>query len=228
MAKWLPAIFVCVSAAAQSPVFHLGPGIEAPFVAAKTRPAYSDEARLAKLEGSVLLSLVVGGDGHVRDIRVARPLGLGLDESAVDNVGTWHFNPGKKDGIPADVAVQEEVFFRPQRTLWDWHVVRAVFQTAPQEARPVLIGARFPPTINEEENGSVTVAFEIGMNGVPAGMSVIKSSNARWEAEILKAVREGWRFLPGRLNDKPVIVPAWFEFVRGSHAPIPPAQIPTH
>jgi TonB family protein len=220
------ALLTCLTAAAQAPALHLGPGIIPPFVVAKAMPVYSEEARLAKLEGSVLVSLVVGADGQPRDIQVARPLGLGLDESAVENVRAWQFKPGTKAGTAVPVQVNEEVFFRPQRTLWDWHVVRAVFQPPALATRPVLIKVKFPATVDVEENASVTIAFDVPPNGAPANLRVVKSSDARWESELLAAVREGWRFRAGVIDGKPATVPAWFEFVRGSHSPIPPAPIP--
>ena len=219
-------VLSCFTAAAQLPQFHVGSGIVAPFVSAKTPPLYTGEARLAKLEGSVLLSLVVGADGLPRDIQVARPLGLGLDESAVDNVRAWQFKPGTRNGTPVAVFVNEEVFFHAQRTLWDWHVVRAVFHPPPNAMRPTLINIKFPATVDLEENASVTIAFDVPPNGVPADLRVVKSSGAKWENELLAAVRSGWRFRPGTGDGKPVTVPAWFEFVRGSHSPIPPAAIP--
>ncbi len=208
-------------------MFHLGPDVTAPFVLAKANPAYTAEARLAKLEGSVLLSVVVGADGHPRDIQVVRSLGLGLDESAVENVRAWHFKPGARSGIPVAAMVNEEVFFRPQRTLWDWHVGRVVFQPPALAARPVLMKVKFPATVDLEENAAVTIAFDIGPKGAPVNLRVVKSSDTRWESELLAAVRDGWGFQPGMADGKPVIVPAWFEFVRGSHSPIPPAVIPT-
>jgi len=220
-------LLTCFTAAAQPPVFRPGPEVAAPFVVAKAKPAYTEEARLAKLEGSVLLSLVVVADGQPRDIQVARPLGLGLDESAVENVRTWQFKPGTRSGTPVDVQVNEEVFFRPQRTLWDWHLVRAVFQPPTAATRPVLIKVKFPATVDLEQNASVTISFDIGPNGVPLNARVAKSSDARWESELLAALHEGWRFRPGTIDGKPARVPAWFEFVRGSHSPIPPAAIPT-
>jgi TonB family protein len=196
-------------------------------VVSKAKPEYSEEASLAKLEGSVLLSLVVGADGRPRDIQVARPLGLGLDENAVENVRAWQFQPGTRNGTPVDVLVNEEIFFRPQRTLWDWHLVRAIFQPPPHATRPILTKVKFPATVELERNASVTIAFDIGPNGIPVQLRVVKSSDARWEMELLSAMREGWRFRPGTVDGKPVAMPAWFEFVRGSHSPIPPAPIPT-
>jgi TonB family protein len=211
---------------AQPPVFHLGPDIAAPFVMAQVKPAFSDEAILAKLDGSVLLSVVVDAAGQPRDIRVERPLGLGLDETAIESVRHWQFKPGMKAGAPVAVRVDEEVFFHAKRTLWDWHAVRAIFHTASGAGRPVLIKTKFPETVDEEQNASVTLAFDVGIDGAPANVQVVKSSNVKWEDGVVAAVREDWRFLPATLNGKPVATPAWFEFVRGSHSPIPPAPIP--
>ncbi len=206
-------------------MYRAGPGIVAPFAAAKTPPEYTAEAGLARLEGGVLLSLVVGSDGQPRDIRVARPLGLGLDESAIENVTTWRFRPGTRNGMPADVQVDEEVFFRRPRDLWDWHLVRAVFHPPAGATRPAVMQARFPNTVDLEENVSVTIAFEVGLKGVPMNPRVLKSSDPKWDSELLRAF-ESWRFRAASRDDKPVTVPAWFEFVRGSHSPIPAADIP--
>jgi TonB family protein len=218
------AALTCLTAAAQ-PVFRLGSDITPPFVITKAPPNYSPEARMAKLEGSVLLSVVIGADGQPTDIQVVRPLGLGLDESAMENVRAWQFKPGSRSGSPVAVRVNEEVFFRPKRTLWDWHLGRAVFHTPSDAMRPVLTQAKFPPTVGTEENASVTLAFDVGRDGLPSKLSVLKSSDAKWEDQVLRALR-GWRFRAGMKDGKPVQVPAWFEFVRGSHSPIPPAAIP--
>jgi TonB family protein len=220
------ALLSCAAAAGQTPVFYLGPDIAAPFVVSKPAPEYSDEARLAKVEGSVMLSLVVDPNGQPRDIQVVRPLGLGLDEKAVENARHWQFKPGMMKGNPVAVIVNEEVFFRPQRSLWDWHVVRAAFRSPAPETRPAFIKVKFPATVDLEENAAVTLTFDVGPNGVPLNVVVVKSSDAKWENELVTALRDGWRFRPGVINGKPATVPAWFEFVRGSHSPIPAVPIP--
>jgi TonB family protein len=93
-------------------VYRPGNGVSAPRALYEPDPEYSDEARRAKYQGNVLLSLVVDATGHVRDIRVARSLGMGLDEKAVDAVQKWRFAPGMKDGHPVSVQVSVEVNFR--------------------------------------------------------------------------------------------------------------------
>jgi TonB family protein len=75
-------------------------------------PEYSDEARKAKYQGVCVLSVIVGRDGLPKDIRVARSLGMGLDEKAVEAVRRWKFTPAMKDGKPVAVAINVEVNFR--------------------------------------------------------------------------------------------------------------------
>jgi protein TonB len=76
-------------------------------------PSYSDEARAAKVSGTVVLHFIVTEDGHVTNIQVKRSLGYGLDEKAVEAVGNWRFKPavGPEDK-PVPVWTDVEVNFR--------------------------------------------------------------------------------------------------------------------
>jgi len=93
-------------------VFRVGGGVSAPKAVYAPDPEYSEEARKAKYQGTCVLWLVVGPDGHPRDIKVARTLGLGLDEKAIEAVKTWKFEPAMKDGKPVAVQINVEVSFR--------------------------------------------------------------------------------------------------------------------
>ena len=92
-------------------VFRIGGGVSAPKATYAPDPEYSEEARKAKYQGTVVLSLIVGADGVPRDIRVARSVGLGLDEKAIETVKTWKFDPGTKDGKPVATYATIEVAF---------------------------------------------------------------------------------------------------------------------
>ena len=92
--------------------FHVGGGVSAPKAVYAPDPEYSEEARKAKYTGTCVLWLVVGPDGRPRDIRVARSLGLGLDEKAIEAVRSWKFEPAMKDGKPVAVQINVEVSFR--------------------------------------------------------------------------------------------------------------------
>lgn len=92
-------------------VFRVGGGVTAPRVTFQPDPEYSEEARKAKFMGVCALSLIVGADGRPRDIEVARSVGLGLDEKAIEAVKMWKFDPATKDGKPVAVRINVEVTF---------------------------------------------------------------------------------------------------------------------
>ena len=93
-------------------VFRVGGGVSAPKAVYAPDPEYSEEARKAKYQGTCVLWLVVGPDGKPRDLKVARTLGLGLDEKALEAVKTWRFEPAMKDGKPVAVEISVQVEFR--------------------------------------------------------------------------------------------------------------------
>jgi TonB family protein len=92
--------------------FRVGGGVTAPVVLHKVEPEYSEEARKAKYQGTVLLYIEVDPSGRATNIHVQRSLGLGLDEKAIEAVKQWKFKPGYKDGKPVTVAATIEVNFR--------------------------------------------------------------------------------------------------------------------
>lgn len=90
----------------------IGGGVTAPRLIAKIEPEYSEEARKAKYQGSVTLRVIVDERGAVRHVEVTRPLGLGLDEKAVEAVRRWRFQPGQQNGKAVPVWAVVEVNFR--------------------------------------------------------------------------------------------------------------------
>lgn len=92
--------------------YRIGGGVSPPSVIQKVEPEYSEEARKAKFQGTVILFVVVDEKGNPRDLKVIRPLGLGLDQKAIEAVEKWKFRPGMKDGKPVAVQATIEVNFR--------------------------------------------------------------------------------------------------------------------
>jgi len=92
--------------------YRIGGGVSAPTVLVKVEPEYSEEARKAKWQGTVILSLVVDENGTAQGIKVTKSLGLGLDQKAIEAVMKWRFKPGMKDGKPVPVMASIEVNFR--------------------------------------------------------------------------------------------------------------------
>ncbi|HEX4604250.1 MAG TPA: energy transducer TonB, partial [Candidatus Angelobacter sp.] len=74
-------------------------------------PEFSEEARRAKFQGSVVLSIIVDETGHISRVRLERPLGKGLDENAMEGVKTWRFDPAKRNGQPVAMEMRIEVSF---------------------------------------------------------------------------------------------------------------------
>jgi len=76
-------------------------------------PKFTEDARKAKYQGTVLLRVVVNADGTTQVLGVARGLGMGLDENAVAAVRGWKFRAARgRDGKPVPVEVLIEVTFR--------------------------------------------------------------------------------------------------------------------
>ena len=96
-------------------VGYLGIGggvVTPPTLLSKTEPEYSEDARKARLQGTVLLRIEVDTHGQPRNVTVRQALGLGLDDRAIEAVKKWKFNPGKVNGKPAAVVAYVEVNFR--------------------------------------------------------------------------------------------------------------------
>jgi TonB family protein len=107
------ALLIPLSAFQNRPVYHAGvDGVTVPAVTYRVEPSYTAEAKEARIQGTVKLSLVVNAQGHADDIQVTQSLETGLDLNAVAAVSQWLFKPGTKDGQPVDVAVAIEINFR--------------------------------------------------------------------------------------------------------------------
>lgn len=97
------------------PVFRMDPGVTGitpPKVLFKPEPKYLEVARQAKLQGTTVLVAVIDKQGIPARIQIARAIGIGLDDQAVQAVQTWRFSPATKDGKPVAVAISIEVAFR--------------------------------------------------------------------------------------------------------------------
>jgi len=104
-----PTSTVESNTAVQGPVFDVGAGITPP------KPISVTDPRLPKgkhtIQGTCVLSLIVDEDGRTRDVRVIRSLDKRLDQSAIDAVYQWKFEPAMKDGKSVAVRTSVEVTF---------------------------------------------------------------------------------------------------------------------
>ncbi len=89
---------------------HL-PDATSPVPVRKPEPPYTEEARVAGLQGIVRLGAVVDKQGRVTDVWIVKPLGLGLDDQAARAVQKWKFKPATRSGVPMSVRVLIETSF---------------------------------------------------------------------------------------------------------------------
>jgi TonB family protein len=97
--------------------YRVGVGVKAARCDYAPDPQYTQDAKDANIKGTVILSATVGVDGCMRDIHVVRPLGYGLDNSAVDAVSRWHCKPIIKNEQPTQTNIYLELNFDPKFTL---------------------------------------------------------------------------------------------------------------
>ncbi len=90
------------------------PGITRAKATYQPNPEYSSRAARKKIQGTVLLSIIVTAEGTVRDPQVTRSLDKDLDKNALECVKKWKFEPATKDGKPVATHVAVEVSFRVQ------------------------------------------------------------------------------------------------------------------
>lgn len=76
-----------------------------PSVVSDVRIPYPAEAKAKKIEGKVVLELLIDGSGQVRDVRLVSGPGYGLNEAAVEAIRRFRFQPAEIEGKPVAVRI---------------------------------------------------------------------------------------------------------------------------
>jgi protein TonB len=98
---------------------RLGGGSGAPATAVDSRPIllnspqprFTEEARKNKIQGVVLVRVLVGSDGAVKKVTITRGLPDGLDEQAIQAAYQMRFKPAMKSGQPVAFWVPAQIEF---------------------------------------------------------------------------------------------------------------------
>jgi periplasmic protein TonB len=93
-------------------MYQVGGSVTAPKLIYAVDPEFTDEARRVKFQGDCMVTLIVDAQGKPQRIRVVQPLGMGLDERAVEAVKQYRFKPATFKGKPVPVEINVEVIFR--------------------------------------------------------------------------------------------------------------------
>jgi periplasmic protein TonB len=86
-----------------------GPNFVAPSCAYCPYPTYSDDARHAKVQGTVTVQVLVGADGRAQDFRIVKGIGFGLDDRTIETIRGWKFIPARdtaKRAVPSWVTIE--------------------------------------------------------------------------------------------------------------------------
>jgi protein TonB len=92
--------------------YHIGGAVRPPTLIYQVDAEFSEEARKAKFSGDVLVDLIVDAQGNATHVRVARGVGMGLDEKAVEAVRQYKFKPAMMNGKPVPVIMTVDVNFQ--------------------------------------------------------------------------------------------------------------------
>jgi TonB family protein len=86
-------------------VYRPGGTVSPPRVIHEVKPTFTADALARKVQGRVVLELVVNRAGRAENVRVVMSLDPGLDEQAIAAARQWRFEPGRLAGTPVDVVV---------------------------------------------------------------------------------------------------------------------------
>ena len=101
-------------------IYHVGGNVKPPQKILSPQPVLDDEKEKIREQsagkkvveaGSTILSIVVGEDGSVRNVKVYESLKRDLDRDAIDAVKQWKFEPATKNGIPVAVELTVKLDF---------------------------------------------------------------------------------------------------------------------
>ena len=199
--------------APDKPAYRIGGGISAPVPIHKPEPGYTEEARKAQLQGTVILFIVVDENGDPRNLKVIRSLGMGLDRKAMEAVNQWKFRPGMKDGNPVPVQATIEVNFRLIKDLpWPgskpagWSIAAEDFDLAELTEPPVLVYA--PSDSFADFQRPILITANLNIDGEGHAHDVALTTNPAANTGAVAAELGRWIFTPAKQRGVPIAVHA--------------------
>jgi TonB family protein len=188
----------------------------------KVDPRYSEEARVAGLEGSVLVTGKIAADGSMQNLHVSGPLGLGLNEQALAAAAQYRFAPDSPGLVTLSID-----FALPSKHS-QWHLTGVEFKTPAEVSRPTFAAADYPAgsgvglaAYDEARilavigrGASAAVSFDVDERGYPGNFQVVGASMDVWGPEAVMVVHS-WRFHPAMKAGMPVSVPCTVSLVWG-------------
>ena len=181
----------------------------------ETKPSYTEQARLAAVEGTVVVYAEITKDGSPENLRILRSIGFGLDEEAVKAVQQWRFEPDPEGEKPGRVAMYVPVRFRLDRQIYGERLPSAasgtdIFQIAEGGITVPRILSRLEPTYTEEARtakveGTVVLFAEITSAGSVQNVVVLHKLGKGLDESAVRAIKQ-WKFSPALKDGRPLAV----------------------
>ena len=180
----------------------------------ETKPNYTEQARLAAVQGTVVVYAEIRKDGSPENLRILRSLGFGLDEEAIRAVQQWRFEPDP-EGELGRVATYVPVRFRLDRQIYGAQLASAnrqadIFQIAEGGITAPKIISRMGPSYTEEArtakvSGTVVLFAEISNAGDVGNVVVLHGLGKGLDESAVRTIKQ-WKFSPALKDGRPVAV----------------------
>lgn len=183
------------------------PGDIPPSVAEYTTPPlYSDDARRRGVEGVVIVRAHIDTTGQVRDARVRRGLGAGLDQNALLALRQWRFHPGTRNGVAVAMDVDIEVAFTVRNESINAQIANdMVTLVGPGVTPPQAVRVVNPRTPHARVAGTVVLDVVLLENGTPRIVRILRSLSTDLDDIAVEAFAQ-WRFSPAQKDGRPIKV----------------------
>ncbi|HEV7787220.1 MAG TPA: TonB family protein, partial [Thermoanaerobaculia bacterium] len=91
-----------------------GPGVSPPQLVNFSKPAYPPIARSMRVEGDVVVSVLVDENGQVQEAKVTEPIAqkVGINEAALSAARSAHYKPATKEGVRVKMWTRLRVPFK--------------------------------------------------------------------------------------------------------------------
>jgi TonB family protein len=181
----------------------------------ETKPSYTEQARLAGVEGTVIVYAEITEEGSPENLRVLRSLGFGLDEEAIKAVRQWRFEPDSEETTRRRVAMYVPVRFRLKRQIYDSHLPSSaaandIYQITEGGITVPGVISRAAPVYTDEARaanvkGTVVLYAEITTAGTVENVVVLHKLEKGLDESAVRAVKQ-WKFSPALKDGRPVAV----------------------
>jgi TonB family protein len=179
----------------------------------QAKPEYPALAKLLRAEGVVSLSVAIQPDGTVRDLKVLRSAGYGLDEKAMEAVQKWRYAPTRLNGSPVSSVSTVFANFTLDGPRNVWHSGPMTFVIQAGIAPPAVTGGTMPKPDQEIPEESVVLGFTVDSSG--AVKNIHSTAGSQSASELLTRSLATWKFRPAMKGDQPVEATGTVSFIKG-------------